>query len=61
MHLANLRYSFSNCACPAGLPADDAALPADDELTLATLLELPHAAARKATPAEATIAAARSV
>jgi hypothetical protein len=58
MHLANLRYSFSNCA---GVPAGDAALPADDELTLATLLELPHPAASTASPTEATIAAPRRV
>jgi hypothetical protein len=44
------------------VPADDAALtdpPAGEELTLATLFELPHAAASRASPAEATIAAAR--
>ena len=63
MHPANPRYWFSSCACLAGVSAEAAfgTRPADDELTLAALFELPHAAARKASPAEATIAAAARV
>jgi hypothetical protein len=56
MHLAKLKYSLFNWACCAGVTSCCA--PADDELTLATLFEPPHAAARIASPAEAVIATA---
>jgi hypothetical protein len=64
MHLANLRYSLSNCACPAGVAGDTAALTdaaAEDELAVATVFELPHAAVSTTSPADATIAAARKM
>jgi hypothetical protein len=58
MHCEYLR-ALDSCDGVEG--AEDAALdgpPADDERTLATLFEPPHAAASRARPAAATIAAA---